>query len=114
QKLIIIPDGILSFVPFQTLLTDKSKTHQYENMPFLIRKSTVSYRLSLRNYTRDNCFAKNQSVLGIFPVFKNSSKELTFSIDEANKIKELFPGKLLMNKEATKQAFLKESANYSI
>src|SRR5699024_6563941 len=52
QKLIIIPDGILSFVPFQTLLTDKSKTHQYENMPFLIRKSTVSYRLSLRNYTR--------------------------------------------------------------
>jgi CHAT domain-containing protein/tetratricopeptide (TPR) repeat protein len=49
SKLIIIPDGILNYIPFEILLTDNkgiSTGNLYSNLPFLIKKYPVSYAQS--------------------------------------------------------------------
>jgi len=114
KNFIVIPDGILSFVPFQTLITETTDSQDYSQMPFLVLKSSVSYLLSLRDYLEEERFQKKQSVLGVFPVFKNSQEELSFSVHEAEAINNLFPAKMLMESEATSEMFSQESDNYSI
>jgi CHAT domain-containing protein len=115
ENLIIIPDGILTFVPFQTLLTHTSKTFQYGKMPFLVFKSNVSYSISFQAYIKDSVpFSEKQSVLGVFPVFKNTPQELGYSIFEAEAIEDVFPAKMLMEKQATAAAFLENADSYSI
>lgn len=115
ENIIIIPDGILTFVPFQTLLTRPSETFQYEKMPFLVFGSAISHTISFQAYIKDSVpFSKKQSVLGVFPVFKNTPQELGYSIFEAEAIENVFPTKMLMEKQATTAAFLENADTYSI
>lgn len=49
SSLIIIPDGILNYLPFEVLLTGEtgnSQTRSYSDLPYLIRKYPVSYAQS--------------------------------------------------------------------
>jgi CHAT domain-containing protein len=46
SKLIIIPDGVLNYLPFEVLLTEKKKPTaeiSYSDLPFLVKKYPVSY-----------------------------------------------------------------------
>lgn len=48
-NLIIIPDGLLSYVPFEALLTEEvteEENENYSTFPFLIKKHAVSYAYS--------------------------------------------------------------------
>jgi CHAT domain-containing protein len=115
ENLIIIPDGILVFVPFQTLLTKKTQTFQYSEMPFLLFESKIAYAVSLRMYCKKTIpFEENQSVLGVFPVFKNTPQELSYSIFEAEAIANLFPTELLMESQASATAFIGKAKKHSI
>lgn len=111
QQLVIIPDGILSFIPFKTLLTQKATSTKFETMPFLVRDSRVSWQLSLYEYLKPyTSIIKNASVLGVFPVFDTTDLALTHSKDEAAAIQNTFPSALLMDKMATvDNAFAKAS-----
>ncbi|PVW14209.1 CHAT domain-containing protein [Marixanthomonas spongiae] len=115
KTLLIIPDGLLSFVPFQTLLTQQTQSQQYSEMPFLVFDRSVSYTVSFQHYMNNNgTFTDKQSVLGVFPVFKNTEQELHYSIMEAEAIDELFPSQLLMGNKATAQHFLQNANHHSI
>lgn len=114
ENLVIIPDGILSFVPFQTLITEITDSQDYSQMSFLVFKNTVSYLLSLKDYLKEDEFLKKQSILGVFPVFKDSADELSYSVYEADAITKLFPSKTLMEGDATSEMFYSESNNHSI
>ncbi len=114
-NLIIIPDGILSFVPFQTLLTKETQTFQYNEMPFLIFESPISYTVSFSEYIKNTtAFKENQKVLGVFPVFKNTPQELGYSVFEAEAIADRFPADLLMETQATTTNFIKNASSHSI
>lgn len=115
KSLIIIPDGILSFVPFQTLLTRETNTFQYNEMPFLVFESTLSYVVSFYEFLNNTrSFKNDQSVLGVFPVFKNTPQELGYSVFEAEAIADLFSTNLLMESQATATNFIENSNDYSI
>ena len=46
SKLIIIPDGVLNYLPFEVLLTENKKPTaeiSYSDLPFLVKKYPVSY-----------------------------------------------------------------------
>jgi len=46
NRLIIIPDGVLNYLPFEVLLTDSNKIDKrssYSDYPFLVKKYSVSY-----------------------------------------------------------------------
>lgn len=115
KNIVIIPDGLLSFVPFQTLLTAPSKTYQFKEMPFLIHKSTLSYSISLRNYMQSEVkLPSSPTVLGIFPRFQNSAQELSFSTAEAESLRKFFKTKSLMDEQATILNFKNNLPNHAI
>ena len=114
KNLIIIPDGFLNFIPFDALLTTKTESKVFENMPFLVKSHNAVFNSSVSFYIKDNTSKKEQRVLGVFPVFKDTSQELVYSIDEAENIKKEIETTLLMNENATKSNFLSQAQNYSI
>lgn len=46
EKLVIIPDGRLAYLPFELLLTEGSAAISYADLPFLLRKTTLRYEYS--------------------------------------------------------------------
>ena len=114
ENLIIIPDGFLNFIPFDALLTSKTESRVFENMPFFVKTHNTVFNSSASLYLRDNSTKIKQRVLGVFPVFKDTSQELIYSIEEAKNIKKEIETTLLMNADATKSNFLAKANNYSI
>ncbi len=115
EKILIIPDGLLNFVPFETLLTKKSTVLNFEKMPFLLKSSIINYEISAQKYIRsNNNDLKGSSILGIFPVFENTPLELSFSNEELNFIQQKFDGVFLQKDEATYTRFLDEVKKHKI
>ncbi len=66
KKITIIPDGKLSYLPFDALLTEMPDTTgmiQFHTLPYLIRNNTVNYSYSanlLLNFKKENRKARNK------------------------------------------------------
>lgn len=116
QNLIIIPDGILNFLPFEALITKESTTTNFAQMHYLLNDYNIGYQNSAHFYLAPskNKKAQDKTVLGIFPVFENTPYTLTYSKDELHSIQKKFKGKYLENAEATFDNFKKNAADYSI
>ncbi|WP_378183687.1 CHAT domain-containing protein [Aquimarina sp. SS2-1] len=111
KKVTIIPDHMLGMIPFEALITDLDKS------TYLIEESEINYAFSLtfqeKNATINR--AADQDFLGIAPVnftaeltpLKNSTKEIAYAND-------LYDGTLLLDKEATKENFIKRIKDYKI
>lgn len=46
QKCIIAPDGILNYLPFEVLLTQQATRPHFKTLPYLLRKTSISYTYS--------------------------------------------------------------------
>ena len=115
KSLIISPDGILNFLPFESLITKKSKTTIFSKMHYLLNDFSIGYTNSASFYLAEKPFQHSKkTVLGIFPVFEKSNLELAFSVDEMKAIQKNFDGKYLNDKQATFTNFKRNAANYSI
>ncbi|MBN2868272.1 MAG: CHAT domain-containing protein, partial [Flavobacteriaceae bacterium] len=114
NNIIVIPDGFLNFMPFESLLTKESKTTNYSKMPFLIQKQCIAYNTSAELFVKGKLPEFNDDVLGVFPVFKNTKKALTFSEDEAKSIDQFTDAKFLMYTSATKKDAFKQANNYGV
>jgi CHAT domain-containing protein len=102
KNLIIIPDGILNFLPFETLISERTSTTNFSKMHYLLHDFTISYNNSASFYL--NQLTKKsgkETVLGVFPIFKNTNLELTFSKKEMDAIQQNFKGDFLDNEKAT-------------
>ncbi len=114
-NLIVVPDGILNFLPFEALITKKSTTSSFAKMDYLLNDFTISYQCAASFYLNSNSNKFNgQSVLGVFPIFEKTNLELSFSQDEMKAIKKSFRGKYLVNETATFDNFKKIAKDYSI
>jgi CHAT domain-containing protein len=115
QNLIIIPDGILYFLPFEALITQESTTTNFAQMHYLLNAFKIAYNNSATFYLEGKPISKDKkTVLGIFPVFEKTPYELTFSKSEMQSIKSNFNGNFFDNKTATFDNFKMNAANYSI
>jgi len=73
KKIIIIPDGILGYIPFEVLLTKKieDKNSDYKNYPYLIKDYQISYSYSATLLIENNKIKVQQKDLdfvGFAPV----------------------------------------------
>lgn len=134
--LIIIPDGVLNYIPFEALITSKVENlNDFSSYDYLLKKNSISYSYSA---TLLNEFKNKKSInspenpllamapfydgdttrlASIFPYSRSVRKELSplrFSGDEINHIIEITGGKKLYGKTATKEAFLENAGNYKI
>ncbi len=114
-NLIIIPDGLLYFLPFEALITQESTTTNFAQMHYLMTIFKIAYNNSASFYLEGKPILKDKkTVLGIFPVFEKTNYALTFSKAEMQSIKNNFDGKFFENSTATFDNFKTNAANYSI
>lgn len=130
-KLIIIPDGILHFVPFDALLKKPAtEPTNFRNHAYLIRDFQISYHNSATLWAKaGNHHIKRQSkgVLAMAPEFKSPAasnsnfanrrlelQPLQNNREEAEAIQKLWSGELLLGTNANRQQFEVNASHYSI
>ncbi|WP_316636199.1 CHAT domain-containing protein [uncultured Flavobacterium sp.] len=115
KNLIIVPDGILNFLPFEALITQESNTTNFAKMHYLLNDFKIAYNTSANIYLNSKPVAKSEkTVLGVFPVFEKTAYELSYSKKELESIRSNFKGKYLENSNASFSNFKNNAPNYSI
>ena len=119
KRLIIIPDGNLNFIPFESL-TDNSKKPHYllENYSIYYVNSATLLSQLLKNKNRPN------TLLAFAPTFKNQEitpsltrdklSPLPHNTTEVKTIGDFFDGKVLEGSNASLSNFLRHSKDYGI
>ncbi|MGN7808988.1 CHAT domain-containing protein [Flavobacterium sp. 22076] len=115
KNLVIVPDGILNFLPFEALITQESNTTNFAKMHYLLNDFRIAYTTSANIYLNAKPVSKSKkTVLGVFPVFEGTSFELSYSKKELESIRRNFKGKYLENSNAGFADFKNNASNYSI
>ncbi len=111
KKIIISSNDILTFLPFESLVTQK------ESNNYLIYSSEISYTysMSFQEENKKRNRLPQKEFLGIAPIqFVDSLAKLPNTKKEIANLKKIFTGKLLTNENATKHNFNLISNDYNI
>ncbi len=128
EQLLIIPDGILGYIPFDALLTQKvEKGDLFGIHPYMINDYQISYCYSLalleemRNKVHQN---SNASFIAFAPMFEEKDKSvaynrsdlsaLDYNVPEVEALNELFKGEIFKNETATEDNFNIHAPNYQL
>lgn len=81
EDLLIISDGLLSFVPFEALMTDTNvPKNRFQQYPFLLKKYNISYDFSATIHFFLNTKSKEQlplkTVLAMAPFYEGNYEDL--------------------------------------
>lgn len=135
RNLIIIPDGILSYLPFELLISElpAQPSPAYSSLPFLLKNHPVSYAHSgtLLNEYAATSAKKGGRLLAFAPKYESNGelipdllnsrsryrdnlKPLPASRVEVKNILRLVGGKLWIDEEATERNFKKYAPGYRI
>lgn len=134
DKIIISPDNILSYLPFETLVTDEFRSSGllYREAPFALKKYRFSYIYSVtlssetmhRSRSLNNrllAFAPtyedmelDDSLLISWPALRGEIRDLPFAILEAEDAVDQCGGTAFIGESATEGAFKREVKNYKI
>ncbi|MFK7922452.1 MAG: CHAT domain-containing protein, partial [Bacteroidia bacterium] len=116
--LLLIPDGPLSYLPFESLLKASSLAKDYQSLPYLFLSYQISYAYSLNFYfhqTQDILVNEHKACLALAPSYSSElMTDLPYALDELAAINEFWDGAFLIGNEASKANFLAEFDSYSI
>lgn len=121
HQLILIPDGNISYLPFETLLTEKPDpgTGNYGTLPYLFRRYAVSYSPSASiALVNESSGGTNRGYYGFAPDYKKESDtefrkkpvNLRFNKPEVEFASELFKGESWKGEGVTED-LLKQNSN---
>jgi CHAT domain-containing protein len=99
----IIPDGVLYFLPFGTLINNSTAKPSWGSLPYLEKSHTLSYDFSLQTMTQASTYDYSSSYTGFAPRFDNN-EELTYLTGGADVVKQgydAFGGSTYLAADAT-------------
>lgn len=133
-NLIISPDNVLAYFPFEVLITDSVRSSKlyYGKLSYLMNKYRISYAysatfLSESSKTKPSFFNrliafapeyKNLIYVDSLSVNRQSSNrplaDLKYAREEAEAVSEITSGKLFLGNQATESAYKSEAGKYDI
>ncbi|MCG8327263.1 MAG: CHAT domain-containing protein [Chitinophagales bacterium] len=131
KNILIIPDGLLSLLPFDALLSQEASfILEYVDLPYLIKDHTISYDYSASiHFKREKRKKKAKNTfLGFAPTFeklqftvsrpveaiRSDLNYLVYNQQEIQRINEIFDGNIYLEKAATKDQFLSQAEQYQL
>jgi CHAT domain-containing protein len=121
SPMLVVPDGFISFIPFDALLTRSATSTDIASFPFLIKQQETYYAFScytlLEQQQNKNMVGEN--VMAAFaPAFSNKERGLTpllYSKEEVDAIKQSYPkGLFFKSANATLNSFITNSSSAGI
>lgn len=138
HNLIIIPDDILSYIPFESLIKSNGSelTSSYVNLDFLINHYAISYSYSAsllhNSWTKKHKKIHNK-LLAISPTYKPESTDgivqqqpkqtirfrdklqpIPYAMDEAKRISIITKGEYIIGENATEEIFNSRAGDFDI
>ena len=113
NHLIILPDGIFSFIPFESLLYKESSSLSLKSLPYFINKCNISYGFSASTLLKQTEQKINDGteMLAMAPLFTNNKKGLAPLPGTAAELKsvqtEMSNGNYFISDKATINTFRK-------
>ncbi len=139
SELIIIPDGVLGYIPFDALLTSPIENNDNpRDFPYLLKdyQTSIAYSATLLKEMRNKKHASipDKNFLALAPSFesdntdtlllaarnidltneKNRLGALLYNISEVERIQEIIGGDILTGTMATEAAFVEKASEYQI
>jgi|ADurb_Val_01_Slu_FD_contig_123_3238_length_6508_multi_5_in_2_out_2_3 CHAT domain-containing protein len=134
DKIVISPDNILSYLPFETLVTEEFRSPEllYREAPFALKKYRFSYIYSVtlssetmqrtrRLNNRLVAFAPtyeglevSDSVLAVWPTLSGEIRELPAALIEAEDAVSQCGGRAYLAGDASEETFKREAPGYDI
>ena len=134
ERLLIIPDGTLNYLPFETLLTKKADTTKvnYKSLSYLINDYAVSYAYASKLLLQKRKGTPNEYLAGFAPVYesfikndtlsstklaalvRNGETKLPGALKEVESITTTYDGKSFIGKEADEANFKRNASKYQI
>lgn len=134
DKIIISPDNILSYLPFETLITEEFRSPDllYREAPFALKKYRFSYiySVTLSSETQERSRSLNNelvafapeynereiddSLLTAWPDLRGEIRSLPYAVLESEDAVDQCGGKAFLGEEATEDAYKREARLYKI
>jgi tetratricopeptide (TPR) repeat protein len=116
EQCIIIPDGIIGYLPFDALVTDSAYTPGIAQWPFLIKKNNLFYNYSLQTFLQQKKIKhSNRSFAGFFVSFDSSSQALLPAVKkEEESIEKNIKGDFFKEQNASLKEFNTQLAKVNL
>ncbi|MEM6699857.1 MAG: CHAT domain-containing protein, partial [Bacteroidota bacterium] len=119
QKLLIIPDGMLGYLPFELLLEETTTIqNSFRSLPYLLKEYSIRYEYSVRFLlpSKTDLDQPLSDLLAFAPNFESNDaySKLAFNALETTAIQELIGGKTLTGIDATAANFKSLAEQYGI
>lgn len=134
NKIVISPDNILSYLPYETLITSRFSSDEllYRDAPFALKTYRFSYiysvTLSSETIKRSRRLANDliafapsydgieipDSLLMLYPSLRGSISELPYAVGEAQDAVDRCGGRAFVEDAATEETYKEHAAEYDI
>ena len=118
NSLVIVPDGLLGYLPFECLLTrEPAGNGSWKDLPYLIYDYEVSYQYAaglLVTGRPDSDLPPRAKVLALAPEFGPGQQALHYNQEEIKLLRKQLPGRFLLGREATEDQFRTYSDQYRV
>ncbi len=131
NSLLIIPSGILGYLPFEILTKPDSKVNEldYRNLNYLIKEFPISYSYSstlrFSSLFASRSYKTKLDILFMAPEYDNTMidstnkslaklKKLPFALNEVENLHSEFGGKVYSGADADKSRFMETAPSYDI
>ena len=119
--LAIVPDGLLHYLPFEALVSEKSIPVDWHEVNTLMHQYTIIYQSSATTWhqLRKKKVKSNKELLAVAPDFKKTTSDiyrdfgpLNYNVDEVQKISAGWEGEILTGADAMRSNFLAIAPNF--
>ncbi|MCB0651910.1 MAG: CHAT domain-containing protein [Saprospiraceae bacterium] len=119
DELIIVPDGVLGFVPFEALVTKPVEDYELSRLPYLINDYSIRLSFSATILGKQGANPGDKHTLLGFAPFSagqgiGNYPALSYSKDELSTIEKKVAGAYFTGSKATKELFMQETGHFSV